>query len=54
MTGDIGYVAGPMLLGLMSDGFGPAAALVAAAGLLVTAGVVFAAFAPETYRGRDH
>lgn len=54
MTGDIGYIAGPLLLGLLSDGFGPATALVAAAGLLVSAGVVFAAFAPETYRGRDH
>ncbi|MGE0225979.1 MAG: MFS transporter [Acetobacteraceae bacterium] len=52
MTGDIGYVAGPLGLGLISDGFGPTAALITAAGLLVTAGVLFAALAPETYRAR--
>ncbi len=52
MTGDIGYVAGPLLLGLISDFFGPVAALICAAGLLVLAGGLFAAFAPETYRAR--
>ena len=52
MTGDIGYVAGPLLLGLMADGFGPTAAMLAAAGLLVLAGTAFAVWAPETYRGR--
>ncbi len=53
MTGDIGYVLGPLLLGLISDGFGPITALVAAAGLLVVAGAAFATFAPETYRARS-
>ena len=52
-TGDIGYVLGPLLLGLISDGFGPITALVAAAGLLVVAGAAFAIFAPETYRARS-
>jgi len=52
MTSDIGYVAGPMALGLIADGFGAPTALTAAAVLLVIAGGAFAAFAPETYRGR--
>jgi MFS family permease len=52
MTGDIGYVAGPLALGLISDLFGAASALIVAAALLVVAGAAFAAFAPETYRGR--
>jgi MFS transporter, DHA1 family, multidrug resistance protein len=52
MTGDIGYVAGPLALGLIADGAGPTVALVIAAGLLVLAGGAFAGLAPETYRGR--
>jgi len=52
MTGDIGYVAGPLLLGLIMDVFGANAAMTVAAGLLVAAGVAFAALAPETYRAR--
>jgi MFS family permease len=52
MTGDIGYVAGPLLLGLIMDLHGPDASLVVAAGLLVLAGVLFAVLAPETYRAR--
>ncbi len=52
MTGDIGYIAGPMALGLMADGFGATAALITAAALLVLAGGLFAALAPETFRGR--
>lgn len=52
MVGDIGYVAGPLALGLISDGFGPTVSLVAAAALLLVAGGAFAAWAPETYRGR--
>lgn len=53
MTGDVGYVAGPMALGLISDGFGASTALFVAAGLLVLAGGLFATFAPETYSGRS-
>jgi len=52
MTGDIGYVAGPLVLGLVADSAGPTVALVIAAGLLVLAGGAFAGLAPETYRGR--
>ncbi len=52
MTGDIGYIAGPLALGVIADLFGAPAALVVAAVLLVTAGTAFAALAPETYRGR--
>ncbi len=52
MTGDIGYVAGPLALGLIMDLFGPDVSMVVAAMLLVVAGGLFAAFAPETYRAR--
>jgi MFS transporter, DHA1 family, multidrug resistance protein len=52
MTGDIGYVAGPLALGWIADLFGASTALVVAAGLLVLAGTAFALFAPETYRRR--
>ena len=52
MTGDAGYVIGPLALGLLADVYGPVTALVAAASLLVLAGVAFAVMAPETYRGR--
>lgn len=52
MTADAGYIAGPLALGLVSDVFGAAAALALAASLILCAGVAFAAFAPETFRGR--
>lgn len=52
MVGDFGYVAGPIALGLVVDGFGPEAALVLAAVLLILVGMLFAKLAPETYRGR--
>ena len=52
MTGDIGYIAGPLVLGLIMDMYGPEASLVVAAGLLVVMGGLFAGFAPETYRAR--
>jgi MFS family permease len=52
MAGDVGYVTGPIALGLLSDGFGPVTALVAAAALLVLSGGLFAALAPETYRAQ--
>lgn len=52
MTGDIGYVAGPLALGFIADLFGAPTALVVAAAILVAAGTAFAALAPETYRGR--
>jgi MFS family permease len=52
MVGDLGYVVGPIGLGLVVDGFGPEAALVLAATLLIVVGLLFAKLAPETYRGR--
>ncbi len=52
MTSDAGYVLGPMALGLMADVFGPIAALLTAAALLVLVGVAFAVVAPETHSGR--
>ena len=54
MTGDIGYVAGPLALGWIADLFGAPTALVCAAGLLMSAGLAFALFAPETYRSRNN
>lgn len=54
MSGDIGYVAGPLALGLIMDLWGANASMVVAAGLLVIAGALFAAFAPETYRARTN
>ncbi|MSO77288.1 MAG: MFS transporter [Alphaproteobacteria bacterium] len=52
MVGDAGYVAGPILLGLIADLYEPEAALILSAILLAIVGVLFALFAPETYRGR--
>jgi MFS family permease len=53
MIADAGYVAGPLVLGLVVDGFGAVTALVVAAMLVMISGAVFAVFAPETYRGKD-
>jgi MFS family permease len=52
MTGDAGYVLGPLLLGLIADLYDPTVALVVAAALLMLIGALFAWFAPETHRGR--
>lgn len=46
---DSGYVAGPIVLGLVTDGFGVEAALAAGASLLAVVGVLFAWRAPESY-----
>ncbi len=53
MLGDIGYVAGPVSLGLITDFYGPTSALIVCAGLLATSGTLFAVFAPETWRSRS-
>jgi MFS family permease len=50
MTGDAGYVIGPLALGLIADLYGPVAALLIAASMLVLVGAAFAIAAPETYR----
>lgn len=52
MAGDAGYVAGPLILGLVADLYGAVTALIGAAGLMVVAGVLFAIWAPETFRNR--
>lgn len=52
MTGDAGYVIGPLALGLIVDFYGPVEAILIGAGLLVVVGLAFALIAEETYRGR--
>jgi len=52
MLGDIGYVAGPIGLGLVTDFYGPTAGLAVCAGLLFASGLAFALLAPETWKGR--
>jgi MFS family permease len=50
MLSDLGYVVGPIALGLATDLFGPDVALGVTAVLLVAVGSVFARLAPETHR----
>jgi DHA1 family multidrug resistance protein-like MFS transporter len=50
MLGDLGYVVGPIALGLATDTVGPDVTLVATAILLTLAALLFAWRAPETYR----
>jgi MFS family permease len=50
MLSDLGYVIGPVALGLATDVFGPDTALGATAVLLVAVGLLFARLAPETHR----
>ena len=50
MVSDIGYVIGPIVLGLVVDGYGSITALVAAAGLTILVGLAFRQFAPESHR----
>jgi MFS family permease len=52
MLADFGYVAGPLLLGFVADIFGADVALGATAVLLLVVGLLFARFAPETYRSQ--
>lgn len=51
MTADVGYVVGPLLLGLIADLFGPVEALLFAAGAMLLVGAAFALIAPETLPG---
>jgi hypothetical protein len=51
MLADLGYVVGPIALGLAADLAGIDAALAGTALLLVATALLFARFAPETYRG---
>jgi MFS family permease len=50
MLSDLGYVVGPVALGLAADLAGPDVTLWAVAGLLVAVAALFARLAPETYR----
>lgn len=52
MVGEAGYVAGPLTLGFLSDLGSPRIAFIAAAVLVVTAGLAFAVLAPETLVSR--
>ena len=52
MVSDFGYVVGPIVLGLIVDGYGSITALVAAAGLTILVGLAFHRFAPESHRNR--
>ena len=50
MLSDVGYVAGPLMLGVVADLAGMNAALWGTAVLMVAVSLAFAYFAPETYR----
>jgi len=52
MTGDIGYVVGPLALGFIADLYGPVTALLSGAAGLVLIGAAFGIFAPESHRQR--
>ncbi|MBC8241973.1 MAG: MFS transporter [Alphaproteobacteria bacterium] len=51
MVGDLGYVIGPIALGLVVDAQGAQAALLTSAAISVAVGMLFLKFAPETHRG---
>jgi len=50
MLSDAGYVLGPLVLGAITDVFGADVALAIAAALLAAVAVLFARYAPETFR----
>ena len=50
MVSDVGYVIGPILLGLVVDWQGAETSLLFAAFLVAGAGLLFARFAPEQWR----
>jgi MFS family permease len=50
MLADLGYVVGPIVLGLLADLAGVDTALIATAALLTVVAVAFARLAPETHR----
>jgi hypothetical protein len=49
---DLGYIAGPLILGAAADLFGVNAALGGVSALVVAVALLFARFAPETRRAR--
>jgi MFS family permease len=52
MLSDIGYVVGPIALGILADALSADAALTTAAALMVVVAGLFARLAPESYRSR--
>jgi len=54
MMSDVGYVLGPIALGVLVDVAGTGIALLCAAALIGSVGLVFALAAPESYRSRTH
>ncbi len=52
MTGDIGYVVGPLALGFIADLYGPVTALLAGAAGLILIGATFGVLAPESHARR--
>lgn len=53
MLSDFGYVVGPILLGMIADGVGAQNAVLIAASALITSALIFARWAPESYRARS-
>jgi MFS family permease len=52
MLADLGYVLGPLVLGIVTDLLGANAALGGTAAALVIVSLLFARLAPESYRAR--
>jgi DHA1 family multidrug resistance protein-like MFS transporter len=52
MLADLGYVIGPLVLGVVADTLGANAALGGTAACLVVVGLLFWRLAPETFRAR--
>ncbi len=52
MVGDLGYVVGPIAIGIIVDIQGPQSALVLTAVISVAIGLLFMKFAPETHSNR--
>ncbi len=50
MLSDVGYVVGPISLGLLADAAGAAVTLSVSAALVVLVGALFARYAPESHR----
>lgn len=50
MLADVGYVIGPIAMGILADWHGPKSAMIWAALLMLATGAVFGLFAPETHR----
>src|SRR5207248_9626910 len=53
MLADLGYVVGPIALGLVTDVFGANATLAGTAVLLAATALLFARFAPESHQRGD-